>query len=250
MGPLTPCPCNHSIRQAVSVEDGTGDFFRTSLSLACCIPTVNRWPYSAVWTSKSGLLCEHLHPPASTCHWNGAQMFPLHLIISFYTCQGLTLWWVMLKLRFQLLSLFCQSFLPHAWIYEYMPAGNNNVSLKLQVYPNLKHSVSTPRLFIQLWAVSHYRFIQYSCFCNDHNLSGCLKHKTWCSSNTNCCHITNNSTALSTCLGSYPGHQHTSRAIAIIFNLPMAFVSTSKFNLLYKCSSQHKGGSIPITLTH
>lgn len=79
----------------------------TRLSLACCIPTVNRRPYSEV--EKSGLLAEHLQPPASSCPWHGAQMFPLHLIISFYTCQGLTLGWVMLKLRFQLLSLFSVS---------------------------------------------------------------------------------------------------------------------------------------------
>lgn len=79
----------------------------TCLSLACCIPTVNRRPYSEV--EKSGLLAEHLQPPVSACPWHGAQMFPLHLIISFYTCQGLTLRWVMLKLRFQLLSLFSVS---------------------------------------------------------------------------------------------------------------------------------------------
>lgn len=83
----------------------------TRLSLACCIPTVDTQLYSEVGTSeKSGLLAEHLHPPASAWPWRGPQMFPLHLIISFYTCQGLTLRWVMLKLRFQLLSL-CHSFL-------------------------------------------------------------------------------------------------------------------------------------------
>ena len=82
----------------------------TRLSLPCCIPTVYTRPYSEVGTSeKSCLLAEHLHPPAFARRWSGAQMFPLHFIISFSTCQGLTRRWLMLKLRFQLHSLFSVS---------------------------------------------------------------------------------------------------------------------------------------------
>lgn len=73
-GATDTCPCNirHKAnsqrrgrdRRLLQGKLRTG----TCFSLACCIPTVNRRPYSEV--EKSGLLAEHLQPPASAFPWH------------------------------------------------------------------------------------------------------------------------------------------------------------------------------------